>query len=195
MPQQAGARFTQHSSADAPEASAPVLRRHHPDGEAAPHLLAVLAASPAALLAYDQLLQQLRAHSTLSAEALHVVFLTASYENECAYCVAGHSAVARADGVRPAVIQAIRDGQRLGEPALEALRHFCAQLVIGRGFVPPDDLQAFLAAGYTQAQVLDVITAVAAKTISNYTCQVTGTPLDEAVRGDDWVPPTQLSAA
>lgn len=195
MDGQQGVEFKNHSSSDAPAASAPVLRRYEADGEPAPQLMATLAAAPAALLAYDQLLHLLRAHSTLTAQEIHVVFLTASFENECLYCVAGHSAVARAEGVPPAVVQAIRDGHRLPDARLQALRRFCAQLVIGRGFVAPEHRRAFFEAGYTPAQALDVIAAVAAKTISNYTCQVTGTPLDQAMRDDDWAPPTQLSAA
>jgi hypothetical protein len=40
----------------------------------------------------------------------------------------------------------------------------------------------FLTAGYTKAQVLEVILAITQKTLSNYANHILGTPLDEAFK-------------
>ena len=51
---------------------------------------------------------------------------------------------------------------------------------------PKRKCKAFLAAGFTKAQVLEVFLAVAFKLISNYTNQVADIPLDEAFQAYRW---------
>ena len=51
---------------------------------------------------------------------------------------------------------------------------------------PKRKCKAFLAAGFTKAQVLEAILAVAFKLISNYTNQVADIPLDEAFQAYRW---------
>lgn len=187
--------FTQHNSSSAPEACTEMLAALEREGRGVSNLVAVLAESPAALHAYASLHQVNAARSSLTAAQQHVVFLTASYENECAYCMAGHSAAAKADGLDSRVINALRDGNHLPDAQLETLRRFTAELVVGRGFVDQDSLRTLLEAGYTRANVLDVIVAIASKTISNYVCQLTGMPLDADAHRHAWTPPSSLSAA
>ena len=52
---------------------------------------------------------------------------------------------------------------------LEALRTFATTVVDKRGWVSDDDGAAFLSAGYTYAQILEIILAASLKTLSNYT--------------------------
>ena len=72
---------------------------------------------------------------------------------------------------------------------LEALRRFTETVVRTRGNIIPDDLDAFLEAGWEPAQVLEVVLGVAAKVMSNYTNSIAGTPLDDAVQSDQWTKP------
>ena len=51
-----------------------------------------------------------------------------------------------------------------------------------RGFVGDAAVDAFLAAGFTRANVLEVVAIAATKTISNYTNHLTGTPFDAFTR-------------
>lgn len=60
------------------------------------------------------------------------------------------------------------------------------QVVDSGGWVADDDVHAFLAAGLTQPQVLDVLTGVAVKTLSNYANHLARTPLDEALASFAW---------
>jgi alkylhydroperoxidase family enzyme len=57
-----------------------------------------------------------------------------------------------------------------------------------RGWVEETDIERFIAAGFTRAQVLEVILGVAMKTISNYSNHIAETPLDEAFAGAAWKP-------
>ena len=51
------------------------------------------------------------------------------------------------------------------------------------------ELSAFLDAGYTGAQALEVVLGLAVKVMSNYTNSIAGTPLDGAVEKLRWKKP------
>ena len=59
-------------------------------------------------------------------------------------------------------------------------------MVEKRGRVAEEEVKAFLAAGFTKVQVLEVFVAVAFKLISYYTNQVADIPLDEAFQAYRW---------
>jgi alkylhydroperoxidase family enzyme len=62
----------------------------------------------------------------------------------------------------------------------EALVKFTKEVVGQRGHVSEATTQAFLAAGFTAPQVMEVLLGVALKTISNYLDHLNPTPLDAA---------------
>lgn len=146
-----------------------------------PNLLRIMAASLTALKGYRTLSGLFHESGLTLAERL-VVELTASVENGCGYCSAAHSMQAARAGLSAADIAAIRQGGLPGDPRLGALVTMVRALIIRRGAVAEDDVGAFLAAGFTRAQLLDVVTGIAAKTISNYTNNLAGAPLDPALR-------------
>ena len=57
------------------------------------------------------------------------------------------------------VIEAIRNDQPIANSKLEALRTFTTAVVEKRGWVSEDDTAAFLAAGYSKAQILEIVLA------------------------------------
>jgi alkylhydroperoxidase family enzyme len=84
------------------------------------------------------------------------------------------------------VVQAIRDGRPLADRRLEALRRLTVAIVRSRGWPAATELEAFLNAGYTSAQVLEVVLGVGVKTLSNYTNHLADTPLDSAFAKAAW---------
>lgn len=66
-------------------------------------------------------------------------------------------------------------------------------MVRQRGVVDPADVDAFLAAGFTRAQVLEVILGIATKVLSNYTNHIAATPLDAFMAGSEWTPPARAA--
>lgn len=150
-----------------------------------PNLLGVLAESPAALDAYIAVSKAFGA-STFTDVERQLVLLTVSAEHECEYCVAAHSALAAAAKMPAEVLDAIRSGEPIADRRLETLRRTTRELVRSRGWISRDDVEAFLAVGFTQAQLLDVIVGIAQKTISNYTNHVAGTPLDRPFARFAW---------
>ncbi len=71
--------------------------------------------------------------------------------------------------VEPEAIAAVREGRRIADPELEALRQFAAKVTRNRGVVSEADVSAFKAAGYDNRAMLDVLVLAATKLISNYT--------------------------
>ena len=150
--------------------------------------------APKALEAY-QVLGTLFKDTSLTTTEQHVVWLTINYENDCGYCVPAHTALAKLDTVPDDVIEALRDGTPIADARLEALRTFTAQVVQERGWVPHDNAQAFLDAGFTQQQILEVILGLAHKVISNYTNHFARTPVDAAFKKFTWKKPALAGSA
>lgn len=168
----------------APDASRPVLETAQRSLGFVPNLYGTLANSPLALTAYTELAQTIAERSSLTATEQQVVFLAASLENGCDYCVAAHSTLARAQKVDGAVLDAVRAKRPIGDARLEGLRRTVIALVKERGWLSATQTQTFLDAGYEPAQLLDVVTLLALKTISNYTNHLAATPIDEAFRAE-----------
>jgi alkylhydroperoxidase family enzyme len=61
-------------------------------------------------------------------------------------------------------------------------------MLITRGRPSAHDLEQFLTAGYTELFVLEIILAIAVKTISNYSNHLFDTPLDEVFSHRIWTP-------
>lgn len=150
-----------------------------------PNLFGVIAESPTALRAFVQL-NNLFAETNFNATSREIIQIAVSVENVCNYCVAGHSAFADMQSVPEAVVQAIRNNQPVEDNKLEALNQFTRQVVRNKGYVSDETVQEFLDAGYTQAQVLEVILGICIKTFSNLVNNIIGIPLDEQFAQHAW---------
>lgn len=179
------AEFTVHDEHSAPEEIAPALAETRERFGFIPNMYGVLAESPQAYRAYQAVSDQFR-KSSLSGEEQQVVWLTVSRHNACEYCVGVHSTMATMARVDAAVIEAVREDKPIEDERLEAVRRFTKAVVERRGFVPEEEMEAFFAAGFAQRQVLDVLTGVAMKTLSNYTNHMAHTPLDDAFAAHAW---------
>jgi uncharacterized peroxidase-related enzyme len=174
-----------HSVETAPPAARETLARAAKAFGFVPNLYGVMAAAPPLLEAY-QALGSLFEKTSLTTTERQIVMLATSYENGCEYCVAAHSAIAGMQQVPAAVVEALRTGQAIADPKLEALRRFTAAVAATRARPSEADTAAFVAAGYTPAQILEVILGVGMKTLSNYTNHVAETPLDAAFAPAAW---------
>jgi uncharacterized peroxidase-related enzyme len=180
-------KFAIHTHESAPPDSKPLMQGLEQAFGFVPNVSAVLAESPATLKAY-MTLSKIFDESAFTPAERQVVILAINEYNECHYCVAAHSILADMHGVSADAIDAIRDGNPIGDPRLEALRDFTRKIVELRGWVKEEDIEQFMAAGFSRAQVLEVILGVALKTISNYANHIADTPLDEAFTGAAWKP-------
>ncbi|PWE18782.1 carboxymuconolactone decarboxylase [Marinicauda salina] len=177
--------FRIHDETTAPESARPILETAKANYGFLPNLLGELAESPAALEAYTTL-NAIMAKTDLSPAEQQIVLLTVSFENRCEYCVSAHTAIAGQTDLGDDAIEAIRAGKPLADSRQEALAAFTRQVVRERGWVEDADVKAFLDAGFTKANVLDVIVGVGMKTLSNYANHIAETPLDDAFAPVAW---------
>ena len=84
--------FEVHTIDSAPAGSVPALTLAKRVHGSIPNLFGVFAESPATLKAYTQLQSILESSVAFDPTELQVVLLTTSFENECDYCMAAHTA-------------------------------------------------------------------------------------------------------
>jgi alkylhydroperoxidase family enzyme len=181
--------FTYHTQQSAPAESLPQMEQSVAAFGFLPKLHQVLAEAPATYEAYNRLWALFQSNTTLSPLEQQVVMMTANYHNRCHYCTAGHSMIMQMMQMPPQHIEALRSGSPLADPKLEALRSFTRELLQKQGHIGDQRLAAFLAAGYTNRQALEVLIGLAAKLLSNYTNALAHTELDEPIKPLAWSPP------
>lgn len=177
--------FNVHTLEDAPAASRELLGKAKGKFGFVPNMLGVMAESPAALNGYLTLSGILEQSSFTPAER-QILLLTTARENGCEYCVAAHSLGAQKAGAPKEVIEAIRQDKPIKDTRLATLHNFCRTMVEKRGYVSEADMKAVLAAGFTKAQILEVVLAISVKTLSNYVNHIAHTPLDAAFNAAKW---------
>lgn len=186
-------QFTSYTTETAPEGARPIFEGVKGAFGFVPNLQSLMAESPELLSGYTAL-WELFSKTTLSTHEQQVVYLTSNFENECHYCMAGHSTLAKMQKMETAVIEALRAGKPVPDARLEALHHFTTLVVRNRGWVPDADVDAFINAGFTRRNVLEVILGVATKVMSNYTNHIVHTPLDDFMKGNEWTKPIESAS-
>lgn len=177
--------FTLHDENTAPDDSKPLLAESKKAAGMIPNLHAVMAEAPGLLEGYQKL-HQLFLDSSFDDEETTVVWQTINVEHACHYCVPAHTGIAKSMNVDDAISDALRNETPLPTARLEALRDFTLSVVRGRGSVDDSDVHAFLDAGFTKRQILEVILGAAQKVMSNYTNHLADTPVDKPFKKFEW---------
>lgn len=177
--------FKLHDLSTAPSAAHADLAAVEEKYGFVPNLMAVMAEAPPLMKAYLTL-SQLLEKTSLSAQQRNLLLLSISVANGCEYCVAAHTLGSKGAGLADDVIEAVRDGRPIQDTTLEALRVLAQSIANDRGRPKKEIIEKFYAAGFSEANLLEVILAVGMKTLSNYTNHVADTPLDSAFSPAAW---------
>lgn len=180
-------QYTIHTVESAPEASKPILETIKSKMGFAPNLMATMAESPVMVESYLTLMG-LFDKTALSETERQIILMTNNRLNSCTYCMAAHTAVSKMAKVEPDVIDALRSGQPIDDPKLEALRTFTIIIHDTHGRPTETQIEAFLAAGYTKETILEVIVGTSLKVLSNYTTPITRPDLDAPFVPLAWSP-------
>lgn len=155
-----------------------------------PNMYGAMVNSPGLLETYQLGYERFRASSGFTPAEQEVVFLTISFENGCDYCMAAHSFLAdNMSKVPKAVTDAIRTGTAIPDARLAALAGFTRHVLETKGRPVDAAVRAFLAAGFSERQILEIILAIAVKALSNYSNHIFGTPVDDMFKARLWTPP------
>lgn len=174
-----------HTIASAPAKSKPTLEQLQQTFGVIPNLAGVIANSPKLVAAFLAVFQQVHS-SSLTEQEIQIVLLTDAVANSCTYAVAFHTALARKEGVSSEETDAIRQRRTPTDQRFAALSTLAKTLIEKRGHVSEQQVDAFLAAGFTKEQILEVITVVAASTITNYAGSVANPALEDQYQEYAW---------
>ena len=137
-----------------------------------PNLFAYMAEAPIAIKAYMQL-NALLSESSFTAAQLQVALLASSVENDCAFCTVAHRAMGKKSAAKQQSLDALNEGTEVEDPQDRAIVNLVKSLVNNRGWVQENEINDFLAAGFTRQQYFEMLVVVTIKTLSNYTNHVT----------------------
>ena len=163
--------------ADAPVASRPLLQAVEQQLGVVPNLFRMVANSPAALEGYLALSGAL-AKGKLSAQTRERIALAIAEVNGCDYCLSAHAYLAKnVAKLDDAEIAANRHGKSNDAKADAAVR-FAVLVAQRRGRVTDVELAAIKAAGYTDADIIEIVENVALNVWTNYINVVAETEID-----------------
>ncbi|MBP2831512.1 carboxymuconolactone decarboxylase family protein [Aquimarina sp. U1-2] len=140
-----------------------------------PNLFATYAYSNNALKNY---LEFSNAKTSLKAKEKEVINLAVSQVNNCEYCLAAHTAIAKLNGFTEDQILELRAGEASFDSKLDALAKLARNITENRGNTDSEVLETFFNAGWTKEHLIDTISLVGDKTISNYINNTTKIPVD-----------------
>src|SRR5579863_3833304 len=140
------------------------------------NMMKIMAASPAVLGGYLSFRTAL-AESALDAHFRVQIALAVAQANNSEYCLARHTATARRIGLTEAEIDASRRSCSEDEKKDVGLK-FARALVIFRGRISGEGIRRLRAAGYSDAEVVEIVANVALEIFGNYFNEVAGTDLD-----------------
>lgn len=140
-----------------------------------PNLFATYAHSNNALKNY---LDFSNAATSLKAKEKEAVNLAVSQVNNCEYCLSAHTAIGKMNGFDDAQILNLRAGKAPFDSKLDALAKLAKNTTENRGNTDAPVLENFFAAGWTKENLIDAISLVGDKTISNYINNTTKVPVD-----------------
>ncbi len=140
-----------------------------------PNLLAYMAKSETAL---GDILALQNRKSTLRSKEREMIKLVASQINGCRYCQSAHTAVGKMLGFTDEQIIEIRQGSASFDTKLDALAKFASSLVTNRGNASQETKNAFFAAGYNEANMIDVVMVIGDMAITNSMHRLAGFDID-----------------
>lgn len=160
-----------------PPATLPLLEAVNRQLGIVPNLMKVLGNSPAALEGYLNLNGAL-GKGAIGTRTNERIALAVAELNGCDYCLSAHSYLAsNLAKLDAAELDANRHGSSNDPKAAAALR-FASQVVGTRGHVSDADLLEIKAAGYSEAEIIEIVVLVALNTLTNYVNNVARTEID-----------------
>jgi uncharacterized peroxidase-related enzyme len=168
---------TPATTEDAPEASRALLSAVQKQLGSVPNLFRIVSNSPAALEGYLGL-QGALGQGKLDPATRERIALAVAETNGCGYCLAAHAYLGKnLARLSDAEISANRNGGSTDAKA-DAAVGFAAEIARNRGQVTADRVETVKAAGYSDAEVVEMIAHVALNTLTNYVNEVLGTEID-----------------
>lgn len=141
-----------------------------------PNMMRTMAVSPAVLEGYLTLSAALR-RGALPAALQEQIAMTTAEANACDYCLSAHTALGKRAGVSGAELEMNRDA-RSADPRVAAALRFASALLEERGDVGDEALAEVRKAGFSDAEVAEIVAHVALNVFTNYFNRLARTEID-----------------
>ena len=141
-----------------------------------PNLTRVMANSPAVLDGYLSFTGALAA-GVLHAKLREQIAVEVAEQNSCQYCLSAHTAIGKMTGLSEAELEMARSASS-ASPKIAAALRFAKQLVASKGRVSEVEWGAVRQAGYTDAEIAEIIAHVALNIFTNYFNNAAGVEVD-----------------
>lgn len=141
-----------------------------------PNLMKTLAHSPAGLDAYLKFNAALGG-GKLDKQLRELIAVAVAQENSCEYCLSAHTTIGGMVGLKPEQTNDARDFASADAKTAAGL-HFAKAVLQKRGRIADADLAAVRAAGYSDAEVVEIIAHVSLNIFTNYFNNAAGTEVD-----------------
>ncbi|RDS81300.1 carboxymuconolactone decarboxylase family protein [Dyella monticola] len=159
-----------------PEASKPILDTVRKQVGVVPNLFRLIGTSPIALNAYTAFQGALG--KALDVKTRERIALAVAQVNGCDYCLSAHSYLAmNLAKISPEEIALNRQGAS-GDAKANAAVNFASKVTAQRGHVDDADIAMVRDAGFSDAQIVEIVALVAENTFTNYLNEVTKTDID-----------------
>lgn len=143
---------------------------------AVPNSFRVMANSPKTLAGFRSLSDTL-GDGLLPFETRYQIAVAVSELNECPYCLSAFTALGRSGGISGGALEACRLAGS-DDPKIDAALKFAKVILENRGSVNEDEFMKVRAAGYSDAEILEIIANVALYIFANYVNLVSQTEVD-----------------
>jgi len=131
-----------------------------------PNMMAIFAQSPIAFNSWATLLGSLS--KTLDVKTRDSIGLAVSEVNGCNYCLTIHSYTAEHLAKLPADEIILARKGHASDPKRDAAVRFARKVIETRGQIGEADLQAVRDAGYTDANIIEIVALVAMYSLTNF---------------------------
>jgi len=176
-------RLTIPSRDSANAASAPLLDAVEKQLGLVPNLFHLVGTSPAALGGLLGLSGALA--KTLDVKTRERIALAVAEVNGCDYCLSAHSYLALNLAKLDREEIALNRRGRSSDPRADAAVAFAAKVATHRGKVSDGDIAAVKLAGFSEAQIVEIVALVAENAFTNFVNNVADTEIDfPVVRAD-----------
>lgn len=173
----------------APKMSVGHLKMVKEDVGFIPNVFAITSQSPKALKGLLEL-NGTFSSSSFTAEEQQIILLATSTENECIYCVAGHTAFGKSMGMDENIISDMRNKKTTSNHRFNTLNSTVRELIQTRGRISTSQMEQFFIDGYSKEQFLELILGICVKTFTNYASNAIKIPLDEVFKEFSWERPS-----
>jgi len=178
-------KFVVHTIESAPEKSKPTLRGMQEKFGFLPNIMGTMAENPVLLNGFAATFGSFHGGSFDEREK-QVLLLTNAVTLKCPWTIAAHSTFAIEDGVSERDVKAIRDGKLPEDRKYAALSQITRTLMESKGNATEADIERFISAGYSKAQIFEVVLCIGISTTTATTTNVAGTPIEDRFRAQMW---------